>query len=259
MNLYQFQWTVIFNVMPALEPGIQTPGFGDWMAGSSPAMTPEGSNRFSQGELPLARRENSGDLASPLNGGAMEKPEAQNRIANGMFAAGSSAAALASLFAAPGAEGAFGAALAILMAAAAFIDSRTFILPDKITFAAFGIGLAHAASESSATLLPNIAQAAARGILLALLFYLLRAVYFRLRRRQGIGLGDVKLAAAAGAWLDWTLIPFAIEIAALAALASYVLRQLLTKRPFDRGAKLPFGLFFAPAIWLCWLFSALFS
>jgi hypothetical protein len=30
---------MILAVMPGLEPGIQAPGFGDWMAGSSPAMT----------------------------------------------------------------------------------------------------------------------------------------------------------------------------------------------------------------------------
>jgi leader peptidase (prepilin peptidase) / N-methyltransferase len=92
-----------------------------------------------------------------------------------------------------------------------------------------------------------------RGVLLALGFYILREIYYRLRQRHGIGLGDVKLAAAVGVWLDWTLIPIAIEIAALTALTSYAASQLLTKRPFDAAAKLPFGLFFAPAIWLCWL------
>ena len=43
-----------------------------------------------------------------------------------------------------------------------------------------------------------------RGAVLALLFLGLRALYRRLRGRDGIGLGDVKLAGVAGAWLDWT-------------------------------------------------------
>ncbi|MGH6852138.1 MAG: prepilin peptidase, partial [Methylocella sp.] len=99
---------------------------------------------------------------------------------------------------------------------------------------------------------------ALRGLVLALAFFALREIYLRLRHRHGIGLGDVKLAAVAGAWLDWTLIPVAIEIAALAALTFYLTSQLVLRRPIDAAAKLPFGLFFAPAIWFCWLLNAIF-
>ncbi len=203
--------------------------------------------------MSLTRQASAAEAILPLHGRAMETPAKRNRIAYAVFAAAGSAAVLGSLLAAPGREGIFGAALALLMAAIAVIDARSFIIPDRLTLAAFALGLAHAASADLGTYLENIMLAALRGAMLAFAFYLLRAAYFRLRGRQGIGLGDVKLAAAAGAWLDWTLTPVAIEIAALAALAAYALRQVLTKRPFDRGAKLPFGLFFAPAIWLCWL------
>jgi leader peptidase (prepilin peptidase)/N-methyltransferase len=53
-----------------------------------------------------------------------------------------------------------------------------------------------------------------------------------------------------------TTIPIAVEIAALAALAVYALRRSMTGRPIRATARLPFGLFFAPAIWLCWLLEA---
>ena len=36
-------------------------------------------------------------------------------------------------------------------------------------------------------------------------FFALRYGYARLRGRQGLGLGDVKLAFVAGAWLDWLM------------------------------------------------------
>ncbi len=72
--------------------------------------------------------------------------------------------------------------------------------------------------------------------MLALLFLGLRALYARLRDREGLGLGDVKLAAVAGAWLDWPMIPVAIEIAAFAALSIYVLRNFVRKRPMRAAA-----------------------
>jgi leader peptidase (prepilin peptidase)/N-methyltransferase len=82
------------------------------------------------------------------------------------------------------------------------------------------------------------------------------AVYSRLRQRQGIGFGDVKLASVAGVWLGWAMLPIAFEIAALVALASYALRQRILRRAIRSTSRLPFGLFLAPAIWLCWLLEA---
>ena len=143
------------------------------------------------------------------------------------------------------------------MLAVALIDARAFIIPDKLTIAAFLLALTNAASEGLASMPEDIAVAALRGLVLALAFFALREIYLRLRHRHGIGLGDVKLAAVAGAWLDWTLIPVAIEIAALTALIVYIASQLVLRRPLCAAAKLPFGLFFAPAIWFCWLLNAI--
>lgn len=99
---------------------------------------------------------------------------------------------------------------------------------------------------------------ALRAILLSLAFLGLRHVYHMLRQRDGLGLGDVKLAAVAGAWLHWQTIPIVIEIAALAALAAYAAHRYLAGRPFQATHRLPFGLFLAPAIWLGWLLDTLY-
>jgi leader peptidase (prepilin peptidase)/N-methyltransferase len=84
---------------------------------------------------------------------------------------------------------------------------------------------------------------------------MLRILYRRLRGRDGIGLGDIKLAGVAGVWVDWWLLPAVIEVAALAALAVYAVRYLLG-RGSVRLMRLPFGLFLAPAIWLGWLIGS---
>jgi leader peptidase (prepilin peptidase)/N-methyltransferase len=161
----------------------------------------------------------------------------------------------ASMAAAPGFEGIFGAALALLMLAIAIIDARQFIIPNILNAAGFMLGLLHAALHEPTFALEAAAMAAARGAALALVFLAIRILYARLRGRQGLGLGDVKLAGVAGVWLDWLTMPLVIEIAALTALAIYVLRHIFG-RPMSATTRLPFGLFLAPAIWLCWLLEA---
>ena len=159
----------------------------------------------------------------------------------------------ASLWAAPGLPGILGAALALLMLAIAVIDARLFIIPNELSAAAFVLALANAAVQAPDAMWESIGIALMRGAAVALLFLGLRALYRRWRGRDGLGLGDVKLAGVAGAWLGLLTIPIAIEIAALAALAVFGLRAYARGRAFDRALKFPFGLFLAPSIWLGWL------
>lgn len=157
----------------------------------------------------------------------------------------------------PAMQGAFGAALALLMLAIAFIDARRLIIPDELSAGAFVLALLHAwtfaPSRDFGALVDVIAAPTIRAAVLGLSLFSLRLGYRRLRGREGLGLGDVKLGCVAGAWLGWTMMPVAIEIAALAALAFYSLRQLRQDHESRLAAKLPFGAFFAPTIWLCWL------
>ena len=92
--------------------------------------------------------------------------------------------------------------------------------------------------------------------MVALLFLALRMLFRRVRGRDGIGLGDVKLAGVWARGSGWVTIPIAVEIAALSAIAVYLFRHYAAASPIDRTLKFPFGLFLAPSIWLCWLFEA---
>jgi leader peptidase (prepilin peptidase)/N-methyltransferase len=166
------------------------------------------------------------------------------------------AAAATSLWVAPGFRGVLGALLALIMLWISVIDARQFIIPNPLTATALALALVNAAIQDPESALAGIEVAVLRGAVSAACFLALRAVYQRLRGRQGIGLGDVKLAAVGGAWLEWTTIPIAIEIAALAALAAVVIRQFARGRPLRAMGRLPFGLFLAPAIWLGWLLDA---
>jgi leader peptidase (prepilin peptidase)/N-methyltransferase len=181
------------------------------------------------------------------------------------------AATVTSIAAVPGIAGWLGAGLALIMLAIAAVDARRFIIPDFLNIIGLALGLVHAVALSGGMLsggmlsesvlgegsaVEALAMAALRAAGLALLFLLLRLLYARMRGRQGIGLGDVKLAAVAGAWLGLNAMPVAIEIAALSALVVYAIRHFALRRPLRATTRLPFGLFFAPAIWLGWLLEA---
>jgi leader peptidase (prepilin peptidase)/N-methyltransferase len=165
-------------------------------------------------------------------------------------------AVAASIVVVPGIAGWLGAGLALVMLAIAAIDARRFIIPDPLNAAGLVLGFLHATALGEGGLASALGEAAARGCALALMFLILRWLYLRLRGREGIGLGDVKLAAVAGAWLGWIAMPIAIEIAALSAIAVYATRHFILGRPVHATTRLPFGLFFAPAIWLGWLLQA---
>jgi leader peptidase (prepilin peptidase)/N-methyltransferase len=169
------------------------------------------------------------------------------------FAAAGACSVAASMLLVPDWRGMAGAGLAVLMYAIAAVDACRFIIPDELTAAALMLGLLYAAIDEIDAWAEAIAWSALRGAVLALAFFGLRAVYRRLRGRHGIGLGDVKLAGVAGVWLDWSIIPVAIEIAAVAALGTYLIRHLWFRRALRPTTRLPFGLFLAPAIWIGWL------
>jgi leader peptidase (prepilin peptidase)/N-methyltransferase len=188
-----------------------------------------------------------------------------NRVGNGgrarmvkvapIIMAGAAAVA-ASVAAAPGVAGWLGAGLALVMLAIAAFDAHRFIIPDALNATGLAFGFLYAAALGEGSVVGALGGAALRGGALALMFLALRTLYLRLRGRQGIGLGDVKLAAVAGAWLGWIAMPIAIEIAALSALAVYATRHFILRQPVRATTRLPFGLFFAPAIWLGWLLQA---
>ncbi len=168
------------------------------------------------------------------------------------FALVTVAAAVASLVAAPDAVGALGAMLALVMGAIALHDARHFIIPNVLNGAALVLALAHAVALDPSAPALAIALALARGAAAGGVFLAIKLGYRWLRGREGLGMGDVKLAFVAGAWLDWFAILVAVELGVLAALAAHLVRLAVRRRPVRAAGALPFGLYLAPAIWVAW-------
>ena len=129
----------------------------------------------------------------------------------------------------------------------AALDLEHYWLPNRLTYPLILSGLVAAGIFEPSRILHHLAGAAIGFLLLSLV----RIVYRRLRGREGLGGGDAKLFAAAGAWVGWQDLPLVLLAAAASALAGAI---LLHRHKEEFLAKpLPFGLFLAPAIWLVYL------
>ncbi|HKG22081.1 MAG TPA: prepilin peptidase [Blastocatellia bacterium] len=74
---------------------------------------------------------------------------------------------------------------------------------------------------------------------------LVREGYFRLRRVEGMGLGDVKMMLMVGAFLGWQLTLLTIFLASL--LGSLIGIGLISMRGGSMKMEIPFGVFLGPA------------
>jgi leader peptidase (prepilin peptidase) / N-methyltransferase len=132
-----------------------------------------------------------------------------------------------------------------------WIDLRRWLLPDALTLPLILAGLAASLIFDPGTLTARAAGAAVGYAALSGVAW----VYRRLRGREGLGGGDAKLFAAAGAWVGVGALPQVILIAAVGGLFAALLLRLKGVR-LGAASALPFGPFLAIATWLVWLMPA---
>ncbi|KPA19794.1 Leader peptidase PppA [Shimia sp. SK013] len=127
-------------------------------------------------------------------------------------------------------------------------DLRWMRLPDVLTGALLGVALLRALLVPSGDPLQALLGAG----LGVLSFAILRWAYWRVRGREGLGLGDVKLMAGLGALSGPIDLPLLVLIAALLALAGAGAARA-TGRSLVATTALPFGAALALAGGLLWL------
>lgn len=135
-------------------------------------------------------------------------------------------------------------ALGWTLLALAWIDWEHLRLPDALTLPLVPAGLLETwwLDPDGTT---DHALAAALGYTG---FRAVELLYRRLRGREGLGQGDAKLAAAAGAWVGLDGLGPVVLVAALVGVAAGLLRAV--RYPGTLGTPIPFGPCLASAIWV---------
>lgn len=130
----------------------------------------------------------------------------------------------------------------------AWIDWTTLVLPDVLTLPLVVVGLGTVAVVEPRSLADHAAAAVAG----YLAFTAIGALYRWRSGRHGMGGGDAKLMAAAGAWLGTAGLAPVMGGGALLGLAWAGLRHW-RGQPVEAGTELAFGPWLALATWLTWL------
>jgi leader peptidase (prepilin peptidase) / N-methyltransferase len=159
------------------------------------------------------------------------------------------------------------AVFCFLLLGLAAMDAETMRLPDAFTWPGIGLGILHAGlvhafpqvvSRDSmrddltqlgirAGLLNGILPAALWAALAALLILAIRWLYWLVRRREGMGVGDAKLLAMIAAWLGPAMTLLTLFLGVVAAAVVGVLWIAVRGRRGAMAMRLPFGSFLCAA------------
>lgn len=137
-----------------------------------------------------------------------------------------------------------------------FVDFEHLIIPDRVTLGGIVCGLAcsalvpslHGADSIWSSLTASIIGAAAGGGLLWGVAMLGEFIF----KKEAMGLGDVKLMGAIGAFFGWEAVLFTVMVSSLAG--SIIGISLILMRKKEMQSQIPYGPYLALAalIWMYW-------
>jgi leader peptidase (prepilin peptidase) / N-methyltransferase len=134
----------------------------------------------------------------------------------------------------------------------AVLDQRYMVLYDHLTLPLIAFGIVVKYLLAPEGVIDHVFGAAGGFVALLAIGW----AYRRIRRREGLGLGDAKLTAAAGAWVSWVGLPSVVFLAATFALAVAIVRALFG-HPISPDMRIPFGPYLCLATWVVWLHGPL--
>ncbi len=119
------------------------------------------------------------------------------------------------------------------------IDLEHQILPNTITLPGIGVGLL------ASPLGPGWRSSLVGVVVGGLIPYAIAEVYYRVRKHEGLGMGDVKMLAMVGAFLGWPLMLLTLMVGSAAGAVVGLI--MIARNHGDLRYALPFGTFLAVA------------
>ena len=121
-----------------------------------------------------------------------------------------------------------------------FIDLKHYIIPNELTFPLMFIGFIKSFDPNlNQSIFPNFINSLIGGLFGYLVIWSIIFFYKKVRKKEGMGLGDAKLFAVVGFWFGWISIPYTIFLSSLIALI-FVIPSLIKKKR-NMSAEIPFG------------------
>ena len=130
---------------------------------------------------------------------------------------------------------------ACALIALGFIDFYHQILPDEITLPGLLLALIYSLFRTDLNLRQALIGAVAGAGFLLFVYY----AYYLLRKKEGLGLGDVTMMLLIGAYLGWQQAFFTLILASFVGALVGIFFIIYQKKDFQYS--LPFGTFLAPA------------
>lgn len=145
------------------------------------------------------------------------------------------------------------AILAIVLAWIATIDFHRYVVPNALSYALALGGVLYNALTGQIGLIDSLLG----GVLAFMTLFAVSFLFRRLRKKEGLGWGDVKLVSAVGFWLGWPPLPDLMLIASLMGLTIYALLHVVGRLP--RSGRIPFAPAICLSFWIIMLFGPIFA
>ncbi|MEN6543838.1 A24 family peptidase [Parvibaculum sp.] len=145
--------------------------------------------------------------------------------------------------------------LAATMTLITLVDLRRLLIPDIASLPAIPLGLIAASLAQGVDTFSVPTENWLGAVAGPAFLYAVNFFYRKVRRRDGLGMGDVKLIAATGAWAGASLLPYVLLLACFAALIAVALLYWRKRGTQAIGltTPIPFGAFLAPATFVVWM------
>jgi leader peptidase (prepilin peptidase)/N-methyltransferase len=125
-----------------------------------------------------------------------------------------------------------------------FIDAAHQVLPDVVTIPGFALALAYSFFRTDLKFVGALIGAVAGAGFLALIY----GAYWLIRKKEGLGLGDIVMMLMVGAFLGWERTLLVLILASLAGALFGI--YLMARKGKNAQFALPFGSFIAPAAFI---------